>query len=238
MIDLAIAPVVSEPFEHVIVPDFLPTDVYAQACETYPLCEPRSGPSGYSAFWGDPDYDELVASNPAWSAMFKTFQSQDFVDYCLTQFGDTFRRHGCLVDFAKARYVSFAESRTDKQLRHMEGPRPEPHELWVRMDILQGRVNYKRNVHLDHRRRLLSMLIYFCDGDEIAMDGGDLLLHGGDAGQATPTATTAVRPRHNLMAAFPCTPKSWHSVSLMNAAKSYRNFVQVALSSSADAWPS
>jgi hypothetical protein len=236
VIDLPLAPVVEEPFEHVMVPDFLPRDIYERAAASFPVCEQRGGPTSYSAFWGDPDFDRLVVEDDAWRELFESFQSQAFVDYCVRQFGDVFRKHGCLVDLDRASFVRFLETREEKSERHMSGPRPAPDQLWVRVDLLQGRNGYDRQPHLDHRRRLISMLIYMCDAEQLGMQGGDLVLNGGAAGRPNVRAASIVRPKHNLMVAFPCVPHSWHSVSPTQLAGGYRNFIQVALSSSEDAW--
>jgi len=105
--------------------------------------------------------------------------------------------------------------------------------LWVRMDIHQGRMGYDRPVHLDHARRLMSMLIYMCDQTENEMSGGELFLHAGE----THLPPTCVTPRHNLMVAFPCSSRSHHSVSAIAAQLAPRNYVQVNISSSEDIWP-
>jgi hypothetical protein len=100
------------------------------------------------------------------------------------------------------------------------------------MDIHQGRVGYDRIAHVDYARRLLSMLIYFCDQDENQMVGGELLLHG-----QSPQRPTPIVPRHNLMVAFPCSNSSLHSVAKVTSAIAPRNYLHVFISSSVDIWP-
>ena len=104
------------------------------------------------------------------------------------------------------------------------------------MDIHQGRVGYLRPVHLDHARRLVSMLIYMCDHTENQMIGGELFLHGAAGQREARQAPTRITPRHNLMVAFPCTNGSHHSVSKITAASAPRNYIQVHISSSVDVW--
>jgi hypothetical protein len=105
--------------------------------------------------------------------------------------------------------------------------------LWVRMDIHQGRVGYHRPAHLDHARRLVSMLIYMCDHTENVMAGGELFLHTGPRQPALKHIT----PRHNLMVVFPCMERSYHSVSKISSMAVPRNYIQVHISSSVDIWP-
>jgi hypothetical protein len=224
------------PFGHALVENFVRPDLYARLVEGYPHCPPRIGPSGHCSYWGDPDYDDLVTNNPDWRDLFEATQSQGFVTRMIERFGDELTARGCTIDLERAEFVRYRESREDKERRHIENVMLEPHQLWVRLDIHQGNLGYHRVRHLDHRRRLISMLIYMCDGDENDMVGGDLVLHRGRR-PLLPWGDVTVRPRHNRMAAFACHPNSWHSVSEITSLKAPRNFLQIVVSSSVDAWP-
>jgi len=92
------------------------------------------------------------------------------------QFRDVFKASST-IDVDRATYVPYRETREDKERRHILKPKYQPHELWVRMDIHQGQLGYFRKAHVDHRRRLISMLIYLGDADECGIVGGDLVLH-------------------------------------------------------------
>jgi hypothetical protein len=234
--NLAPARLRKRPFEHVVVPDFIAPDVYANLVEIFPTCPPSTGPTGYSCYWGDATYDSLVAGNPAWHALFEATHSQRFIDYCVRSFAPVFARRGCAIDVRKATYVGYRETREDKERRHILKPVHAPHELWVRTDIHQGQIGYRRARHLDHRRRLVSMLIYLCDADANAMQGGDLVLHR-RPGSWLAGRDAVVRPRHNLMTAFACHAFSHHSVPPIVSQSAPRNFVQITVSSSIDSWP-
>jgi hypothetical protein len=223
------------PFEHVIVNGFIDPEIYRELVRTFPACPRNGGPTGYSCFWGDPIYDALIRENRAWRAVFEAAHSQAFVDYCLRAFAPVFAKAGCTVDLRKAVYVPYCETRDLKEQSRVVNPIHAPHELFVRVDILQGHLHYSIDRHLDWRRRLVAMLVYLCDADENAMQGGDLILHG-RAGGWLPRRDTVVRPRHNLMAAFACHGLSRHSVSEIVAQTAPRNFLQFHVSSSADAW--
>ena len=237
MIDLPSLTVTPRPFAHAVNPAFLPADLYTALAASFPICPPLGGPTGFSYFRGDPVYDELVAKNEAWRALFTNLHSQSFIDYCVGQFSDSFAADGCLLDTATLRYLDHFESRADKAKRSVEFGNRTPEDLWVRVDILQGRIGYRREPHLDHRRRLLTVLIYFCDAQEIDMQGGDLILNERLAGGEF-ADLEAIAPRHNLMIAFPCSARSYHSVSLIHSQRAPRNFVQVTISSPVDAWSS
>lgn len=229
MAQFEISPVDHRPFPHLLIDDYLEPELYAQLASSFPSCPPNSGPTGYSYFWGDPEYDQLLAHSEPWHTLFGRVQNQAFIDYVIKQFHEVFANES-VVDLSNARYVSYRESRADKERARLARIEHAPDELWVRMDIMQGRMGYDRAPHLDHRRRAATMLIYFCDSDENQMVGGDLVLHG-EADQRV-----VVKPQHNRMVLFPCNNASLHSVPAVTAQAKPRNFVQITISSSVDLW--
>lgn len=229
MFDFQFNQVRKAPFDHILVDDWLEPELYASLRDSFPKCPANTGPTGYTLFWGDAEYDQLVENDPSWRAMFERFHSDDFIRACLAAFPEVFRDE-TIVDLSDASYVPFLENREDKQKLELTGHDLEADKLWVRLDIMQGLAGYRRRPHLDHRRRAISLLIYFCDAEENAMAGGDLVLHG--AGDET----LAVRPKHNRMVVFPCNEASVHSVSPIRRQRAPRNFVQVTVSSTRDLW--
>lgn len=223
------APVRDWPFPHVTVDGYLDAAEYDALRRSFPACPPNSGPTGYSRFWGDPDFDALLDADPVWRRFFDWTQSQAFVDLCLSPFADVIAREA-VVDLSNARFVPHIETRAEKEERFLRPTGLAPDQLFVRTDILQGNVGYDRRAHVDHRRRAATMLIYLCDGDEDTMVGGDLILHGADGQSVT------VRPRHNRMVLFPCVNASLHSVSRIESQRAPRNYVQLTVSSSVDLW--
>jgi hypothetical protein len=226
----------AEPFPHLMRENFIDPEHYRQLCRTFPTCPPGTSPTGYSLYWGDEGYQRLLDEQPAWQALFDTFHSQTFIEWGKRQFGEVWRGAGCKLDLSAARYVPYREDRIDKERATLRKIEHEPHELWVRMDIHQGRVGYARRVHLDHARRLISMLIYMCDHTETRMRGGELCLHGAAGQRVDQHPSKRIEPRHNLMVAFPCTNGSHHSVPKITSTAHPRNYIQVHISSSVDAW--
>lgn len=218
------------PFPHAVQDGWLEPDLYDALVKSFPQCHPNSGPTGFTAFWGDADYDALLAGNAAWRTLFDTFHSQAFVSYLIAQFAPTFEEES-RYDLARARYVPYVEDRHDKEAAHLREVVHAPDELWIRMDIMQGRIGYDRGRHLDHRRRAATALLYFCDSDEAGLVGGNLRLHEPDG-----RIVDEIEPRHNRIAMFPCSNSSWHSVVPITSQRAPRNFVQVTLSSSVDLW--
>ncbi|MEO7970635.1 MAG: 2OG-Fe(II) oxygenase [bacterium] len=237
MCDLSPLNVEAEPFHHISHPEFIEQTRYRELCQSFPTCPPRIGPTGFSLYWGDEGYQQLLAGQPAWQDLFNTFHSQMFIDWSCEQFAGIWEREGCKIDLSRARYVPYREDRIDKERAKLRKVEHAAEDLWVRMDIHQGRMGYDRPVHLDHARRLISMLIYMCDHTENAMRGGELILHRGKRQTSHSASAVAIAPRHNLMIAFPCTSHSYHSVSAITALQSPRNYIQVHISSSIDIWP-
>ena len=223
------------PFPHVLVDDFIDAATYGSLKATFPTGPIATDPPRFSLYWGDPEYDRLLAENPAWRVLFDTFHSQRFVDYCVAHFGDFLIESGCKVDLGRAVYRPYLEDRVNRKLMHLSRVELEPHELWVRMDIYQGALGYVQPVHLDAPRRLLSMLVYFCDREETGMRGGELLLHSRNPPPRFPPPVK-VRFRNNRMVMFACSPRSWHSVPPITAMRRRRDYLQVLLSSSNAVW--
>lgn len=233
--ELKLLEVKRAPFPHILDESFIAAEHYRELCRTFPTCPPGPGPTGFSLYWGEEGYERLLQEQPAWRALFDTFHSQAFIEWGVRQFAESWGREDCKIDLHRARYVPYREDRVDKERGTLKKIEHEPHELWVRMDIHQGRLGYFRPVHLDHARRLVSMLIYMCDHAENQMMGGELFLH--EAGGRESRAAVRITPRHNLMVAFPCSNHSHHSVSKITQAAAPRNYIQVHISSSVNAWP-
>src|SRR5690606_25585631 len=100
-----------------------------------------------------------------------------------------------------------------------------------------------------HRRRLISMLVYFQDKDEVGMEGGELILHPPSLDlrlleklrlyhapkpfsklRDRIARTVEVRPKHNRMAVFPCGKHSWHSVPAVRSETAPRQHIQITIS--------
>jgi hypothetical protein len=223
-------PLSKEPFDHVLVDNFLPADLFTQLAESFPECPPATGPTGFTIHPGDAAFVQLMQENRLWREFWHACDSQAFTDYALRQFRDCFAREAP-VDLTRARHIHYQESRADKESRHLARVEHAADELWVRFDLMQGHVGYKRSVHLDHRRRAATMLLYFTDAEKANAEGGDLMLHGPGG------AVSTVSPRANRLVMFPCHNTSWHSVSPIVRQQQPRNFLQVTLSSSVDLWP-
>ncbi len=228
----ALLDVVTRPFPHVAQSGFLPEDVCRRLRDTFPACPPRTDAANYALYPDDPAYAALLAAEPAWKSLYDTFHSQAFVDWALAQFPRQFA--GSRVPPGGVRYVDYVEPRAQKDTyAGTDAARVLARDdVFVRMDLHQGKVGYQLPVHVDRARRLLSLLLYLNDSTEIGMHGGVLQLHGPQRRRPPVSVVPAV----NLMVAFPCTRDSFHSVSPITAATGPRNYLQVRISSPVDVW--
>ena len=167
------------PFPHVLVDEFFKPEVFRQLHDGFPNIAKMDRPKGWgqSLYWGEVEYERHLEENPSWKQVFDVVHSQSFIDYMIDQFGEHWEREGCAIDLPRARYVPYCEDRIDKERGQLRRVEHEPHELWCRLDFYQSWEGYYRPLHLDHRRRLISMLVYFTNQEEIEMQGGELILH-------------------------------------------------------------
>lgn len=217
----------AEPFPHAISDNYIGDYLYREALRDFPKIESRrdQGRTGYDIYRDDYEYADLLRSSPAWKHLHSFFCSESFVKWSLSLFPEH------LPKFTNPRFRDFVETRA--MLFEQERlPRGKPGKLFVRMDIQSAKVGYKKLVHVDHDRRVVSMLLYFCDQAECGMSGGELVLHDGDK---MPVKTIA--PRHNRAIVWPQVRDSWHSVNEIVRAEKPRQFLYVTVSSRVSVWP-
>jgi len=119
----------------------------------------------------------LLDEEPVWQRLFNMFHSQQFIDWTKEQFARCGTSWVTRLTYRTLVTCPTLKNRVDKEREVLREIKYAPDELWVRMEIQQAHVGYYRKIHVDHQRRLLTMLIYFCDQEENQMHGGELLLH-------------------------------------------------------------
>ena len=259
--------VVVEPFPHCFKQPFVRPDLFERLKAEFPRDDyfdrnsSLGGRAGRDLYPGDDLYDELLGNSPAWREFAEFIDSQAYIDLTLDLFGDHLAEFGCLADAEKIRYEHWVESReilaekttrSSRVIGKIKGamgiaePTDEhdPNEMFVRMDIAQGEVGYEKRVHCDRPNRLTSMLIYFCDKNEIGMEGGDFRVHKHNEDKPIdayerhpkPTDTEIVatfEPKENFGGMFIGCNNSYHSATAVTRSDSYRNFVYSSVASRA-----
>lgn len=225
---LAIEPT---PFPHAVIDGLFDAEAFAALAATYPQCPPGSGPTGRTIHRGDAQFDAIMAGNPAWRAFFAETNTQAFTDLLATLFAPEVDG-SCRVGRSELRHVDHIESRADKERTHTLAPAHPREAVFTRFDFMQGMNAYARDPHLDHRRRLATLLLYFDAPGPDTFGGGDLVLH-----DAQGAAVTRIAPAANRAVLFPCSERSWHSVDAVTDCRRPRRFMQIAVSSVHDLWP-
>ncbi len=229
--DFAAAKVETDPFPHAVVDGLFDAATFAALAASYPECPPGSGPTGRTIHRGDALFDAVMAGSPAWRELFAHTDGQGFVDRLAAMFHDEVLS-SCAVPSERLRHVDHNESRADKERLQTLDPAHPPEAVFTRFDFMQGMNAYAREPHLDHRRRLATMLIYFDAPGPDTFQGGDLVLH-----DARGSPVKRIAPAANRAVLFPCSERSWHSVDAVTKCRRPRRFVQVAVSSCHAIWP-
>ena len=220
-----------EPFPHAVVDGIFEESAFEALAQSYPICPPASGPTGFTIHRGDPEFDAVMTSSPAWRDFFRYSNSEPFINSMTDMFGEEIER-SCLIDRNAINFADYIETRTDKEKGRIEQPALPAEAMFIRFDFMQGMDSYVRQPHLDHRRRLATVLIYFDTPGPDTFMGGDLLLH-----DKSGLEVKRISPKANRAVFFPCSEKSWHSVNAVTQCQKPRRFLQISVSSCHDIWP-
>jgi len=224
-----------KPFFHGVCDSYLPRDLYTQLSANFPRYPSKVGVDGFSLFADDDAYQALLREYPCWSRLYEITHSQYFVDYCAAEFMTACIEKLCKIDIDGATLSDYLEERALKAASSLKAGDHHPTDLFVRTDIIQGNAGFPRLPHIDHRRRLVTILIYCCDAEDDELAGGDLVLHAADL---TRSPAVSFKPAHNRAVGFACSKEAWHSLSPVRARDRPGRFVQITLSSLFDVWPS
>ena len=219
------------PFPHGVVDGLFTPGLFGRLADSYPVCPPASGPTGRTIHRGDAQFDAVMAAHEPWRDLFAACNSPPFLDMISGLFEAEIAR-SCAVARGDLRLVDYIETRAEKEEHRIGRPAYPARDMFVRFDFMQGMASYSRAAHLDHRRRLATMLIYFDAPGPDSFTGGDLVLH--DA-RGVPVTRIASAPNRAVL--FPCSERSWHSVEAVSACTTPRRFVQIAVSSCHNIWP-
>lgn len=260
-LQISASDVVAEPFPHIIKNPFVDLDLYDRLVKEFPrddlfeMSGTQGGRAGRDIYPGDEAYQIALNESPAWKEFMGYLNSEAFMRLTLDVFGPYLKEFGCQVDPDKASFEPFVEGREtlaeNSRLKSMMGKKldqlkgnPLKDQLFVRADFAQGAVGYGKPVHCDRPNRLISLIIYFCDADEIEMEGGELRIHKHKKQKAIkdyerhpdPKDTEIVaelRAQKNLGVYFIGCNNSYHEATGVRSQKGYRNFIYCSVSSRA-----
>lgn len=219
-----------DPFPHVVADHFFPQSIFDELSREFPECPPGSGPTGFTVHRGDDAFEHLMSRSFAWRQLHESINNQAFIDAIVKLFAEPIGV-SCLVAASDLRFSDHVEGRREKEQATILSPKLRPEELFVRFDLMEGRDTYSRQRHLDHRRRLTTLLVYFNDPGDATFKGGHLVLHGSGV------SSVRIAPAANRAVLFACNENSWHSVEPVHSVGSPRRFIQISVSSCHDLWP-
>jgi hypothetical protein len=267
MIDLERCEVIAAPFPHFVTPGFLEPLWYSDLEREFPADHYFEANTGREYAGGRIDFGnsnsrfgEFLAAAPAWSRFYSEVNSERFVRRLLGRFqpflgpmGARFSEQGLRLVGPPRQPGLSLPARAWRRL-HKHGLRQtgvsgvfdaavrlvRPNDVYVQMNIGRARSGYEVEIHTDNRNKLLVLLLYFSDMDELTNSGGDLLLlrHRREKpvrncerypAESDVVEVARVRPRRNLCVGALNTNHSYHSTSPWEAANGFRRFVYIAV---------
>jgi len=254
-----------KPFPHAVVEQILEPSFYARLKADFPKLSGQSGDGGvgsrvgkgkgFDIYRGDAAYDQLIESSPAWREFDAWINSPAFVETFNDVFGDYLSDLKISARIDPSQYDrDFIEPRSEltetttisDRLRHrveklLPAKASKEVPLFTRLDIEKSTSGYGKPPHCDRANRLCSLIIYFCDGEERGLDGGDLQIF--EHKQVTDvqkmprhpapedvTEVARLKPRDNLGVFFPCSNNSYHGVTQIRSDGIERDFLYINIS--------
>ncbi|MEA2625158.1 MAG: hypothetical protein QOD06_1203 [Candidatus Binatota bacterium] len=258
ILEVAADEVVSRPFPHVVRRPFLQPEFYSELKREFPpdaMFDNRrkaiGARTGRDLFKGDRDFETFLDGSPAWRRFHDYVASPEFLSLAFELFGPYLDEYGCRVDAERARLVPYTEHRFALWWRSKlgrwlgVGRGKDPNDLFVRFDVEQSTEGYRKPVHCDWPSRIFSLIVYFCDAEEIGMQGGELRIHEHVETKPFPAyerhpseqktrVIQTLEPRENLGVFFLCSNNSYHSVNAVQSIRDYRRFIYLNVSSTAE----
>lgn len=277
MLNISPSEVVEKPFPHVISDQLLDPDLYKALKADFPREDvfnqqkskfsnigSRTG-QGFDIYRGDSAYSTLIESSKAWAEFDAYINSKSFVEKYLEIFGKFSDDIGLRCAVAPEKYdrsivemrevmtptASFRERLREvskKFIGNRINSKSSEVDLFSRLDIHRAMVGYDKPVHCDRPNRLCSLIVYFCDADELGIEGGTLTIHKHRLDKS-PTAyerhpkpedapvVASLRPKENTGVFFPCCNNSYHGVTAVGTPGIPRDYLYINISAeSYDLW--
>ncbi len=225
------------PYPHAIITNVIPSDVYSQL--KFPQLQKRNHTrAGWDLFKGEKRYDEFFASDPSWKRVRDLLDSEDFILEICRNFRDELKAAG--IDVDKLKLFEFIETPAQMQMGHIAFNKFD-HKIFSRFDLQASDGTTLRNPHVDHDRRLFGGVLFFCDGEEEGMVGGDFGVwrdrqYRGDRKPHDCELVTTYPVRHNTMYVFLNRNDAYHGPKPVTEIKGTRRWSYFSISARQNIW--
>ncbi len=165
----------SKPAPHIYISEVVPPELYKTI--HFPELEPAPhGRNGRNLYPGEPGYDQIVAE-PGWREVYNELVCEPFVKFVLSKFSNDMEALNCRIRADNAYFEPFCEEREKVFSQAGDISERDPESLFVRFDFQAADSTYQPYVHVDHSRRLVGGLFFFCDASEEGLEGGEFALY-------------------------------------------------------------
>lgn len=205
----------------------------------------------------EPEFYSFLDQSAAWNSFYNYINSIEFIQHCFSNFEFYFKEQN--IDFrveqfkidtefhkSQARnrknFITEKISKINKRLLNNNKSDKVRYNIYTHFDISSAHNGYVREIHRDSAQRILNFLIFFNEKEEAHGNGGDFLIHQHNItkplfdyevapNEKDTSVYKTISPQDNLGVFFLSTPNSYHSVSLIENASKFRNFIYVGISS-------
>jgi hypothetical protein len=229
-----------DPSPHLSISEVVPSDLYRVS--SFPAIPKSSGGRvGRDLLVDDPGFHDLVMK-PGWREIYQQFQSESLFAELVSLFQDDMIRFNCQINAKQVRLEHFCEPRSYIGSRDYDIDDTDPHSLFVRFDLQAADGTYRPYVHLDHPRRLISGLLFFCDASEEGLVGGEFALFrdlefSDDRICHVPQIAKKFPIKHNTGVLFLNCNTGFHGPCPILTIVGLRRWVYFSISSHRSIWP-
>jgi hypothetical protein len=229
----------SAPSPHLVIPQVLPTELYAQLRFPH-LDEAPRGRTGRDLFPGEPGWARTMAQ-PGWAELGETMLGEPFIRRVIGLFADDIRSRGALIDPDRVYLDRYAETRAElKKPTLDEGY--DPNALFVRFDFQAMTSTHWTFVHTDWNRRVVGGVLFMTSAADAGMEGGEFGLFSdqefrNDRTCHAPRLEKAFAYEHNKGVLLLNCNGGFHGPLPIRRLAGTRKWIYYAISSRRNVWP-
>lgn len=229
----------SVPSPHLVIPELLPPDVYAQLRFPY-LNEAPRGRTGRDCFRGEPGWSETMAAL-GWAELGKTMLGEAFVKRVIGLFADDIKSRGAIINPDSVYLEPYIETREELKRPTLDESY-DPNALFVRFDFQAMTSTQWTFVHTDWSRRVVGGVLFMTSAADEGMEGGEFGLFSdqqfrNDRTCHAPKLEKAFPYEHNKGVLLLNCNGAFHGPMPIRQLAGTRKWMYYAISSRRNVWP-